>query len=474
MSLVCLVLHLPAVLSGFSVRLTDEDPPTAERWADDHVTYRMQLAGSDDLPAADALGAVRAAFATWAALDCTTVTFEELGDAPDPSATLAVTSAPDGHNDVVWVEGDDWRFGAYVLGVTAPVIGADRALREADIAFNGLYVQWTTSGNGGTDLESVAVHEIGHFIGAQHNLGPYEHAAPPTMAPFVASGIQNRTLEPDDQKVACFLYPAAPYRCVSDADCPLLLSQTFESNDFYSGRFRCERAGAELGTCTRLERFLPDGVGFGERCHRPEECAAELGCHPYVGASGGDGGICTHGCDPFAAASCRDGYRCEAFPVPLETSGVCLPDDGVVLPPGEGPDGCLSTAICAPGKACLPLPGVDIQEGLRRCALVCAVADGDAGCPPGQGCWSYGQPNGACFDRVLFPVEPEPEVAPEASEPEPTPEPGPEPTSEPAPDTAVGPEPAPARPDDGCHGGATPLALGLIALGLRRRRERAP
>ncbi|MCC6624415.1 MAG: matrixin family metalloprotease [Deltaproteobacteria bacterium] len=466
-----IVLMLGALASGFSVRLTDEDPPTAERWPSDLVGYRLQLAGSDDLAPADALAAVRVAFATWAAIDCTTVAFEELGDAPDPDASLAVTSAPDGHNDVVWIEDDAWRFGAWVLGVTAPLIGPDGALAEADIAFNGLHVQWTTRGNGGTDLESVAAHEIGHFIGAQHNLGPFEHASPPTMAPVIAGGIQNRTLEADDRKVACFLYPRAPYGCLGDDDCPLLLSQVFETGDFYSGRFRCDRPGAELGACTLLERFLPAGVGYGERCHRPEECAGDLGCHPYAGTepesptAATTGGVCTTGCDPFTPSPCREGYRCEAFPVPLETSGVCLPPDGVVLPPGEGPDGCLTTAICTPGKACLPLPDEDVQTGLRRCALLCEVALGDAGCPPDQGCWSYGQAFGACFDRALMPVDPEPEPEPE---PEPQPEPQPEPEPEPE------PEPQPPR-DEGCRGASPPwLSTTLAALaivGLRRARR---
>lgn len=479
-----IVMLVGAALSGFSVRLTDESPPTAERWASDVVTYAIELAGSDDLPPEAALDAVRAGFRSWVDVDCATVTFQEVGDAPDPHATLATTAAPDGRNDVVWIEDEAWPFGMYVLGVTAPIVGPDHRIAEADIAFNGVDWQWTTSGNGGMDLESVAVHEIGHFIGVQHNIGPFELAAQPTMAPYVASGVQSRTLEPDDQAAACFLYPATPYTCLSDADCPLLLSQTFEQDDFYSGRFRCAHDGEGPGTCTTLERFLPQAVGLGEVCHRPEECRAGLECHPYPAAPA-DGaditearGVCTTGCDPYTTpTTCPTAFHCEAFPAPLERAGVCLPDDGRVLPPGEGPDGCLGSAICAPGKACLPPPTGDV----RRCALLCPVADGDAGCPPGEGCWGYGAATGGCFDRALFPPEPEPEPVPEPS-PEGDPDAAVEFETTVAPDPEPGADVAPDRSGSGregsggCAGGALGggwFALAMVAATrLERRRRR--
>lgn len=456
-------------LPGFSVRLVNVSPTLVELWHELPVTYHLQLAGSDDLAPEVATAAVRKAFASWADLECSTVAFLEVGDAPDPTTNMGAGGRPNGKNEVHWVENDRWRFGAYVLGVTAPIISADGRLVEADIAFNGLQVQWSASGNGGTDLESVAAHEIGHFIGIQHNLGPYAHGDPPTMAPYISWGTRSGSLTEDDIRAACFLYPTTPYVCASDDDCPQLLSQTFESDDFYSGRLRCDD-----GACTLLERYVQGGVGFGERCHRPEECRDGLLCHPFA-----DAGVCTHGCDPYAAESgCDDGYACEHLAAPLDQSGFCVPREAAVADPGQGVEGCRDAWICTGGQLCMPTP---LDPAHKRCATLCVVAAPD--CPEGTRCHSYGGAGGACFPPEWFPAEPEPEPGPE-SEAEPEPEPAPELDDDLSPDklesdgadTASEPDRAPERrpADTGCSGDATPtwplIVIALRALTLRRRK----
>lgn len=450
-----ILLILLSALPSFSVRLVSVSPVVVERWDDTPIPYYLQLVGSDDV-GAGALTAVRAAFATWAAVDCADLTFQEFGDAPDPTTNIGAGGRPNGKNEVHWVEDDSWRFGAYVLGVTAPIIAPDGRLLEADIAFNGLQVQWTVSGNGGSDLQSVALHEIGHFIGLQHNLGPFFHDDQPVMAPYIAGGIVGRTLTADDRQAACFLYPREPYTCVDDLDCPLLLSQTFESDDFYSGRLRCDE-----GACSRLERYVPAAVGRGERCHRPEECRPGLSCHPYA-----DGGVCTHACDPRADA-CEEGLRCEAFPVPFDREGVCLPTTGVVHAPGEGPEGCLDSWVCSDGRFCMPTP---LDSTLKRCAALCTV--NDPTCPQGTACHVYAGAGGACFPEDLLPEPPEPD-----------PEPTPEAEAEPAPEVEIEAEPVetssepdPDPPsgsdrDSGCTGGVSgfwPL-MTLVVVARRRR-----
>lgn len=454
-----LLLILLGALPSFSVRLVSVAPVLVERWEALPIPFHLQLAGSDDLGPASLI-AVRAAFSTWATVDCANITFAELGDAPDPNTNLAAGGKKNGLNEVHWLEDSSWRFGSSVLGVTVPILAPDGRLVEADIAFNGLQIQWTSSGNGGTDLEAVALHEIGHFLGIQHNLGPFFHEDQPVMAPYIAGGVVGRTLTDDDRAAACFLYPRETWTCASDADCPLLLSQTFESDDFYSGRLRCDD-----GTCSRLERYVPGQVGLGESCHRPEECRSGLICHPF-----GESGVCTHACDPRApslADSCENGFDCEPFPPPLDREGVCLPSSGEVYAPGEGPEGCLDAWICSEGRFCMPTP---LDPALKRCAALCTATSPD--CPGDTRCYVYAGTGGACFPPELLP-QPEPEPEPE---PAPEPEPGPEVTeleAEPGPDTEsdAGPteEPTPRKKDTGCHGTGplTPL-LAIAALALTR------
>jgi len=459
---VTLFLALVLALPSFSVRLVSVSPTLVEFWREVPVRYHLQLAGSDDLAPDVATAAVRKAFASWADIDCSTVAFVEVGDAPDPTTNIGAGGRPNGLNEIHWVENERWRFGAYVLGVTAPILAADGRLVEADIAFNGLQVQWTASGNGGTDLESVAAHEIGHFIGIQHNLGPYAHGDPPTMAPYISSGTRSGSLTEDDIRAACFLYPATPYVCETDGDCPLLLSQTFESDDFYSGRLRCED-----GACTLLERYVPGGVGFGERCHRPDECRSGLLCHPFA-----DAGVCTHRCDPYSIETdCDEGYTCATLAPPLDQSGFCVPREATVADPGQGIEGCRDAWICRGGQLCMPTP---LDPDYKRCATLCVVADPD--CPEGTRCHSYGGAGGACFTPQWFPAEVEPQ-------PEPGPEPSPEPIAEspaeaaepvdpddsddrddPSDTSAEAIEPKPKRATSGsdCSGGATPWTFAFV------------
>ena len=68
-------------------------------------------------------------------------------------------------------------------------------------------VAWDTTGNPGPnefDVEGVAVHELGHFVGLAHS-GDFNS----TMFPSVDSGaasLEPRTLEPDDEVSVIRLY----------------------------------------------------------------------------------------------------------------------------------------------------------------------------------------------------------------------------------------------------------------------------
>ena len=401
LTVLLMLLTMASSAHAFSVRVVIDGVPT--RWKNPVIPYYLQYAGSDDLSPEESVDTIRKAFESWRSIECSKVDFEELGDAPNPNVTVLTGNSPDGVNSLVWIEDDNWSLGKWVLGVTGPIITQDGSLVEADIAFNGLHLTWTTDGNGGTDLESVAVHEIGHMFGMQHNLGPYNWAEPPTMTPNIQPKLKSRTPEWDDQMCACFLYPeGGVWNCESDSECPKILGQTADGQDTYIGAFVCQD---EDKTCVD-PKIWANTSNLGETCTFDSTCAGELFCYPWA-----KDGVCTTYCD-ISAQDCDEDFSCEPIPeFPLY--GVCIPASGEAFVPGAGPAGCATSQVCQEGDVCLPIP----DESKKLCTSICAL-DGDD-CPEGEGCWDYGKgkTNGACFSYDLWPGgEPDPEVVESAEE----------------------------------------------------------
>ncbi|MEC9072720.1 MAG: matrixin family metalloprotease [Myxococcota bacterium] len=460
---------------GFSVRMEGN---YITRWPDAQLDYYIQYAGSDDLTPEESLVAVYTAFNSWESQNCTKLTFTELGDAPNPKSTLLTGSGPNEKNELVWIEDDDWTMGQNVLGVTAPLTDPFGNMFEADIAFNGYLLTWTITGNGGTDLEAVALHEIGHMFGMQHNLGPYPWNDPPTMAPSIAPKKKSRTLEDDDIMGLCFLYPANDvWLCNSDDVCPKIIEKDAEGDEYYAGAFVCD---PETQGCDN-PNWYPAGIAqLGEKCTTDASCVDGLYCQPWEESQ-----VCTRYCQP-AYPDCEEGFECAPFSPPYQNHGACLPEDGMIKEPGT--DSCLSSLVCQGDDVCLPTP----EDDKKICTSLCPVDEDDA-CPEGQACWSYGNPTGGCFPLGMFPGADDPAEEPEAEMDasvsnqkeivlmEPDVEVGP------TPDVTLGPEgveppplveePTPGDQAGGCSGAAPPAALlwllGLFGLLLPFRRRSA-
>ena len=112
----------------------------------------------------------------------------------------------DGANVVSWRE-NNWQKSSVVLAITSTIWGGGNGYTDTDIKFNGDDHTWFTDTGGdrsGTDVVSVAAHEVGHAIGLDHSDVPTA-----TMAPSTQSGDRSgRTLERDDMEGACALYPS--------------------------------------------------------------------------------------------------------------------------------------------------------------------------------------------------------------------------------------------------------------------------
>jgi hypothetical protein len=185
------------------------------QWAQTPVRYSVSTQGAADVSVADFQDAVGRAFNTWQSVPTSTITYQFAG------LTAAVPGRDDGLSTLGFQNRPDLD---RVLGQTRFVIDrTSGALVESDILFNTTFL-WSVAPAGAAnrfDLESVALHEIGHLSGLGHSaLGETELrdgggrrvlAAETVMFPiaFVPGSVAARTLKADDIAGITDLYPEA-------------------------------------------------------------------------------------------------------------------------------------------------------------------------------------------------------------------------------------------------------------------------
>ena len=148
--------------------------------------------------------AIRVGFEAWKKIPSSRIDFIELTDATSRSRT---DWRSDDLHTVMWdMDNESGFFGAGsgLVAITPvdfnPTTGQ---IIDADILFNGTK-QFSTDGNSGKfDIQSIATHEVGHFIGLDHSA-----VIGATMNPFANTGdTRLRSLEPDDVAAAASIYP---------------------------------------------------------------------------------------------------------------------------------------------------------------------------------------------------------------------------------------------------------------------------
>lgn len=383
--LAMLALWAPVAASAYSISKSSSG--AVVRWDHADLTYKLDPSKVDGIAGSTVMAEIHEGFADWQDVSCSKLTFEYLGETNNKDV-LPISLTPNGVNELVWINNSDWTFGKYVLGVTLPLSGMGGLISEADIAFNDYLQTWSIGMGWSTmDIKSVAIHEIGHYWGAQHNL-KFDDDDPPTMSPYVDPYGRSEDLNSDDMACACFLYPATGnyYTCTKTSQCPYVVGNKLvngEYEEYYEMQLTCSG-----GYCVGLSGTSPESVDFGGLCRIDEDCSDGNDCVTLDSGTK----MCSTSC-VSGDASCPSGFLCNEL-----ESGAFVCSSGVEkLPQGSA---CTTSTECET-DFCFPNP-----NGTGTFCRIACRADRVDSCPDGYACQAAsGSAAGGCF-----PVPPQPNV----------------------------------------------------------------
>ena len=215
LTLLVMVVSLTAQPAQAYLHLTSSTGSTQTplKWNQTRLRWFATDRGVAGVTAAQFQTAVAAGFATWEAVPTASVAFQFVG------FTSAVPFDDDGISTFGFDAQPDLD---RVLGATSFVVDTlTGEIVESDVFFNSIFT-WSTAAAGDAsrfDLQSVATHEIGHFVGLGHSAIGETEIRPDGGRRVLASGAvmfpislgrgitADRTLQPDDIAGVSDLYP---------------------------------------------------------------------------------------------------------------------------------------------------------------------------------------------------------------------------------------------------------------------------
>ena len=190
------------------------------RWNTAPVRYFVNTRGVPGVTSSDFQTAVAQAFSTWQAVPTASISYTFGG----------FTSSAPGDDDGVSTLGflNEPSLDRVLASTSFLVDDATGALLESDIFFNSAF-EWSVAKNGESgkwDVQTIALHEIGHFSGLGHSaIGETEMrngnrrvlSTGAVMFPIALGpgDISGRVLQPDDTAGISDLYPDANFNDIT-------------------------------------------------------------------------------------------------------------------------------------------------------------------------------------------------------------------------------------------------------------------
>ena len=343
------------------------------RWDASNVDWTLETSGMPGMDIDEFQGAIDAAFESWEEVECSTIGFTYKG--------LKTWDNNEGIH--VYVQTSNWDPSVGdALAYALPDPNWQGEIRSVDIVFNAVDVQWTTSANPGygyQDVQGVVTHEIGHAIGL-------DHPRYPDSTMFFSGGSADlRSLEDDDQRGACFLYPLGSFSegiacdaCDESANCADGYCLSWGGGEAFCGQncnndsdcpadFHCQFINNEIpNQCIPDNDYCHDAGGNipnGEFCYGHQTC---------------EGGVCLVMsdeiyCSQTCTSWCPSGMTC--------VNGVCLKAGNKAY-----------GALCDESSECATGMCIKFTLDYGTCTLPCGANGGT--CPNGNQCY---------FDSVCVP-----------------------------------------------------------------------